>query len=104
MIAAQGASAYVECDPVKVTSVMATDNGSIYISWVNLVTSATGMGGIAPTTTTGGATVPNNDYKNVMALATTALSLDLPVTIRLANGSSCTAALQPITGLQLNRS
>jgi hypothetical protein len=89
MTAAQSASAYVQCNNFKVESILSTENGTIHIFWVGGL-----MSSIAKT---------DDDQKATLALATTALALDLPVSVRFDDGASCTGNSQLITGFQLNR-
>jgi len=89
LIATQSASAYVECSPLRVATIMTAD-GSTYIYWTN-----GGMGSLSNT---------GYDRQAILGLATTALTLELTVTVRLADGSSCTGSTQSIVGFALNRS
>jgi hypothetical protein len=95
LIAAQSASAYVQCSG-KIQSIFSTDDGSVYIYWT------TGGSG---TITTGNPTAniaADPDAKTTIAFATSALLSDLSVTYRYADGASCTGTFQSITGLALN--
>lgn len=82
------ANAYITCTRT-VDSIFSTDDGTLYIYWVE-----GGMGRIG---------VNDPDHKATLALATTALSLGNTVEIRYADGSACTDLFRNIDGFLLKR-
>jgi hypothetical protein len=84
----QGAGAVVECIRT-VESVFSTDDGMLYIFWVE-----GGMGKIGPS---------DVDQRSTLALATTALVAEKSVLVRYADGATCSDVFRAIEGFQLNR-
>lgn len=85
---AHSASAYITCVRT-VDSIFSTDDGLLYITWVE-----GGMGKIS---------VNDADHKATLALATVAMVSEKTVEVRYADGAACTDLFRQIDGLALKR-